>query len=802
MTEPAILQTLPDILAPAETLAPSTKLAPLENCFTYGSFVLLVDRLLEHVEETKMQRNVNEHIAKDLEDARNQQTTDILKIESLRTVKGSEDVHEVPNYEDLERKYHQSVSEQEQTKLKYEVLKEENRVIRGDLVKCNKDKVSAQSKACEMEAKLSVHCQGKEACLEKIEILQNKFNELNKSYSSLSNSILAVEGNYSNVLTTQKKLKFLNCHSSCIISDLQTQMKERNTTIVKLKAAQLKIPVVNLPAKVEEISPEDNKLVSLLREQLDQKTSEMEQTVKLLETAKMSARELSEVFLVERADCAEKIAQLEERVFRLQVQVKLVQSVVSEKEKENSSLVENLQTSEVKVQDLEEELEILKSLISQDTVDAQTETVISVQDVACQNDVLSPVQAPTPDSTVNSPTELVDRSVNCCVTSEDKECQAEFLSPVVRLPVVTPPSVEDQSPLLSSSKRSPTASPTLNVQSKRFKRDCLSVEPDVYEVSPSPLPLSKRLKMPTPIPIKLEGGGKIATIFEEDTEHCSPERTQYNFSISYSETLSSVPEEDWLTVANPDISYNDISYNDDEVEPKTPEQLVKTQEKKLVLISSGYRNDSDYSSVESSDLSPEKVTPVEDPEEVEPVTLIKESPQLDAMASPTTNSNPISPDTMQDESGFLEITPQIPVKMRRVVTVCVDSMSSSSSSEEEKPSSQVESEVKQSVQRVMRKAFRRVDKDRTEKLSLYKASLSKSPNSSRTASSTRSTVGPINSNCINVPKQLVKPTTNNRGGDGQQPSDFGDQRLVESNFSSTQVARIVRNAKTIVGSEE
>ena len=551
----------------------------------------------------------------------------------------------------------------------------------------------------------------------------------------LSNSILAVEGNYSNVLTTQKKLEFLNCHTSCIISDLQTQIKVKNTTIVKLKAAQLKVPVVNLPAKVEEKSPEDNKLVSLLREQLVQKASEMEQTVKLLETAKMSARELSEVFVVDRADCGEKIAQLEDRVFRLQVQVKLVQSAVSEKEKETTSLVDNLQTSEVKVQELEEELHILKSLISRDTVDAETETIICVQDVACQNDVLSPVQAPIPDSTVNSSTELVDRSASCCVTTDDKECQAEFSSPVVRLPVVT----AHQSPILSSSKRSPPAYPTLDSNTKRFKSDCLSEESDVYEVSPSPLPLSKRLNMPTPIPIKLEGGGQIATIVEldEDTEHCSPERTQYNFSVSYSETISSVPEEDWLTVANPDISYNDISYNDDEVEPKTPEQLIKTQENKLVLRSSDYRNDSDYSSVESSDQSPEKVTPVEEPEEAEPVTLIKESPQLDVMASPTTNinSNPILPDTMQDESGFLESTPQIPGKMRRVVTVCVDS--SSSSSEEEKPSSLVESEVKQSVQRIVRKAFRRVDKDRTKKVSLYKASLSKSPNSSRTAYSAR-----------------------------------------------------------------
>ena len=66
----------------------------------------------------------------------------------------------------------------------------------------------------------------------------------------------------------------------------------------------------------------------------------------------------------------------------------------------------------------------------------------------------------------------------------------------------------------------------------------------------------------------------------------------------------------------------------------------------------------------------------------------------------------------------------------------------------------------------------------------------------------RSTVSPINSNSTNVPKQLDKPITNNREEESQQALDFGDQQLVGSNFSSTQVARIVRNAKTIVGSEE
>ena len=67
------------------------------------------------------------------------------------------------------------MTEQEQLQLKYNVLRDENQVLREDLVRANKEKVAAQSKVCEVEAKLSVHCNGKEACLEKIETLQNKF---------------------------------------------------------------------------------------------------------------------------------------------------------------------------------------------------------------------------------------------------------------------------------------------------------------------------------------------------------------------------------------------------------------------------------------------------------------------------------------------------------------------------------------------------------------------------------------------------------------------------------------------------
>ena len=81
-----------------------------------------------------------------------------------------------PLFQDLEKKYQLAISEQEQNQLKYKVLQEENMTLRADLVKSNKEKVAAQSKVTEVEAKLSVHCKGKEACLEKIESLQNKLN--------------------------------------------------------------------------------------------------------------------------------------------------------------------------------------------------------------------------------------------------------------------------------------------------------------------------------------------------------------------------------------------------------------------------------------------------------------------------------------------------------------------------------------------------------------------------------------------------------------------------------------------------
>ena len=324
----------------------------------------------------------------------------------------------------------------------------------------------------------------------------NHSSELNKGYSALSNSIAAVEGNFKNALVVQKKLEFLNRHSSCIVKDLQDQIKEKNKTIVKLKAVQLKDPVIIQQTKVEECTPERNQLVSLLKEQLEHKTSEIEKTMRLLETAETSTRELSEVFLAERTECAENISQLEEKTFKLEVQVKLVQAALSEKEKENASLSHDLQCSEDKVQELTSELEILKDMISRETADVGTETVSCVRDVACQNDAPTPLRNDSAEMGVgeNRPNKLVDRSMSCCVTSDDKECQTEILSPRVKVesPTVDSPTADPPSPVFSpiTTKRPPPVSPTAdeNSSSKRIKSELLSIENE--EISPCPLPLN------------------------------------------------------------------------------------------------------------------------------------------------------------------------------------------------------------------------------------------------------------------------------------------------------------------------
>ena len=545
----------------------------------------------------------------------------------------------------------------------------------------------------------------------------------------MSNSIAAVEGNFKNALVVQKKLEFLNRHSSCIVKDLQDQIKEKNKTIVKLKAVQLKDPVIIQQTKVEECTPERNQLVSLLKEQLEHKTSEIEKTMRLLETAETSTRELSEVFLAERTECTEKISHLDEKAFKLEVQVKLVQAALSEKEKENASLSHDLQCSEDKVQELTSELEILKDMISRETADVGTETVSCVRDVACQNDAPTPLRNDSAEMGVgeNRPNKLVDRSMSCCVTSDDKECQTEILSPRVKVesPTVDSPTADPPSPVFSpiATKRPPPVSPTAdeNSSSKRIKSELLSIENE--EISPCPLPLNRRLKMPSPIPIKLEEESPMAMIADSDIEDYSPEKTQYNFNpTTYSQQLPSIPEEEWLTVANPDTNY---SHTHDGGEPKTPEHLINTENNR----SRGYRNDPDYSSVDSSDQSPEEVAPAEGAEVVTPITLIKESPQMGDM---------ISPDIDQYDSGFLDTASRTPEQRlpRGVVTVSVDS---SPSPEREEVSNKVKHEVRESVSRIIKKAFRRVNKtlEPTDKLNLYKASLSKSPNPSRAIPSSR-----------------------------------------------------------------
>ena len=545
-----------------------------------------------------------------------------------------------------------------------------------------------------------------------------------------------MEGNFKHALNLQKKLEFLNRHSSCIVTDLQSQIKEKNNTIVKLKAAQLKDPVsFSLPRKNDDKVPsEPDQLVRLLKEQLLQKTTEVEQTVKLLETAQMSARELSEVFLLERKECAEKISRLEEEAYRLTVKVKLVQEAVFEKEQQKQTFAEKLKVSEEQRLDLQGELEILKSLISKETSDAGTETIIESRDVACQNLSQNQIDYIAALNEMTRRENEHDAGVNCFPTVDNKECQTDIMSPYrSQSPAVNPQSPSKHSPVLSiNSKRSPPHSPSSDEANsssqKRAKSDFLLVE----DISPSPLPLSKRLslKLSSPIPIQIEEDCKMMTIEEEDlnVEDCSPERTQYDYmetlGVSYlnRHPAHSVPVEDWLTVANPDVSFKNVPSSDEGDNPKTPEHLIKTGETKPNLQSViRYRNDPDYSSVDSSDQSPEDKSPRKTPKKVDSVTLIKESPLPGDITSPITE---------QFDSGFLESSPQKPAESRNVVSVFADS------SGEEESVNRVRGEVKASVERVIRKAYRRVNStfERTEKLNLYKASLSKSPRSKSSSS--------------------------------------------------------------------
>ena len=114
-----------------------------------------------------------------------------------------------PLFQDLEKKYQLAISEQEQNQLRYKVLQEENKTLRADLVKSNKEKVAAQSKVSEVEAKLSVHCKGKEACLEKIESLQNKLNGwyLNRK---IANEPLRVVISYNDLIDKIRYLLFIH----------------------------------------------------------------------------------------------------------------------------------------------------------------------------------------------------------------------------------------------------------------------------------------------------------------------------------------------------------------------------------------------------------------------------------------------------------------------------------------------------------------------------------------------------------------------------------------------------------------
>lgn len=157
-----------------------------------------------------------------------------------------------------------------------------------------------------------------------LHLLKFFLSELNKNYIVFTSSLTKLDTNYKNTLSTQKKLKYLHRHSSCVVTNLQEQIKEKNTQIVRLKAAQIKDPVFGTNKKSEpklgaEISEDNTRLVDILKEQLEHKTVEVEGTIKLLETTKLTLREMSEVFLKEREDWEKRVGQLEDEGQRVQV---------------------------------------------------------------------------------------------------------------------------------------------------------------------------------------------------------------------------------------------------------------------------------------------------------------------------------------------------------------------------------------------------------------------------------------------------------------------------------------------------
>ena len=544
-------------------------------------------------------------------------------------------------FQDLEKKCQQLLGEKEQLKLKNELLTEESKTLRHDLTRSNKEKIVAQSKACEVEAKLSVHCKGKETCLKKIETIQNKLTELSKSKSILEISTHSLESRVDEAKIVQKKLKLLNLHSDCIIADLQKQIKEKNRTIVLLKAVHLKEPKQNTTIVSTAPLEEDKLLISTLQRKLAGKTDEIEKLQRLLHTTKESGQCLSQVFLVEREGFSKKLAESDLIVQKLQAETDMLRCCILEKEQENENIGLKFRVSSENASELQGEVNILKHMIiSENTLQASNNTCVGTADNGCQGkwDVH------------NTAVESVDKSVECMLELQDQGCQTSYIPLVTSATSPTAP-MSDESTKRGSCKRPLLASPIAYESTKRGRADQqFEFEPTTEiseDSSPSPLPLMKRLSLKAMSPISYKGNnletgedyGMIRSAPEQDTNNAVPNTSYIVYGDVEYDGIEGIEYTQVVTVEEQRTPEHLLNKNANKIEesvkelrtlehlinkkpnkatvsadePRTPEHLINVEEPRTPehLINKDvdrvteYHNDPDYSPVISSTSSDE-----------------------------------------------------------------------------------------------------------------------------------------------------------------------------------------------------
>ena len=448
----------------------------------------------------------------------------------------------------------------------------------------NKEKVFAQSKTSEVEAKLSIHCKGKESCLKKIEDVQCKFAELSKSNFILGTLISSLENRLRDAKQVQDKLKILNRHSSCIIDDLQNQIKDKNTTIVRLKADQLKEPIKSASNLSMVTTEEDKLLISSLKEKIVNKTDEIEKLNKLVTTTKTSERELSQVFLIEKGQNSQKIAELESQNQKLQSEADILRCCVIEKEKENSDIEEKFRESYKEAIDLVEEVSVLKSMIlSNDTITLDATTQVGVDTKENESQLSF--------DTFQDKKEFTDKMIECRFNSENQETQTENFSLIFSSP----------NSRKTKSKRSRSISPLINESTKRGKGERDEKSFEVFEDSTQgPLSPMQRLSLRSvlsPIPFMQDLLDKNSNI---------------NDSFDNNDHKEIYQNDKNETPKDPLILYSAIKNNEipDSIEhtqvllkePCTPEHLINIETDRTA----DYHNDPDYSSVDSDSQHSDK----------------------------------------------------------------------------------------------------------------------------------------------------------------------------------------------------